>query len=234
MHRRFSCVTYAVKTHVEPALATTETPPRDNVLGGWAKLDEIDLQEEFRVPIMREFRCCFQREKPCQDVLCQTRAWKLLCLVPRNTVNLYKDELSQRVVKFQRDQWAQLIPKANECSSLPASHCGPSSNVSQLSMKKLFRDSRPPGFECPNVSMCASSESLNTENLLMWTDLRSHFQNVPLLELLASVTRGPFAREPQIHVWLSCKTPTALGRVCARKGCVCAQKVCVCTQSLCV
>ena len=31
-----------------------------------------------------------------------------------------RDELSQRVVEFQRDHWAQLIREANECSSLPS------------------------------------------------------------------------------------------------------------------
>ena len=31
---------------VEPALAATEAPPRDSVRGGWAQLDEVDLQEE--------------------------------------------------------------------------------------------------------------------------------------------------------------------------------------------
>ena len=67
------------------------------------------------------------RAKLAGDVLCQTRAWKLFCLVPkmllhrpRNTGSLGRDELAQRVVKFQRDQWAQLIREANECSSLPS------------------------------------------------------------------------------------------------------------------
>ena len=34
------------ETRVEPALAATEAPLRDSVLGGWAQLDEVDLQEE--------------------------------------------------------------------------------------------------------------------------------------------------------------------------------------------
>ena len=34
----------------------------------------------------------------------------------RNTGSLGRDELS-RILKFQRDQWAQLIREANECSS---------------------------------------------------------------------------------------------------------------------
>ena len=95
---------------VEPALEATEAPPRDSVLGGWAQLDEVDLQEELlnRVPMLKScphflrgrMRECFAvalRERHCAklagEVLCQTRAWKLFCLVPkmlhrpRNTSN---------------------------------------------------------------------------------------------------------------------------------------------------
>ena len=60
------------------------------------------------------------RAKLAGDVLCQTRAWKLFCLVPkillhrpRDIGSLGRDELALRVVKFQRDQWAQLIREAN-------------------------------------------------------------------------------------------------------------------------
>ena len=102
---------------VEPALAAPEAPPRDSVLGGWAQVDEVDLQEELlnRVPMLKScphflqgrMRECFpvalrdrHRAKLAGDVLCQTRAWKLFCLVPkmllhrpRNTGSLGRDEL---------------------------------------------------------------------------------------------------------------------------------------------
>ena len=109
---------------VEPTLAATEAPPRDSVLGGWAQLDEIYLQEELLNLLLMLNSCphflrgrmreCFavalrerHRAKLAGDVLCQTRAWKLFCLIPkmllnrpRNTDSLGRDELSQRVVKF--------------------------------------------------------------------------------------------------------------------------------------
>ena len=53
------CVALVLRTgreiRVEPALAATEAPPRDSVLGGWAQIGEVDLQEELlnRVPMLK-------------------------------------------------------------------------------------------------------------------------------------------------------------------------------------
>ena len=109
---------------VAPAQAATEAPPRDSALGGWAQLGKVDLQEELlnRVPMLKScphflrgrMRECFavalrerDRAKSAGDVLCQTRAWKLLCLDPkmllcrpRNSGSLGRNELVQRIVKF--------------------------------------------------------------------------------------------------------------------------------------
>ena len=123
------CVALVLHTgreiQVEPTLAATEAPPRDSVLGRWAQLDDANLQEELlnSVPIQVAvkdeslFRCRFEGETPRQvggTLFVPNQSMeivlspKMLLRRPHKTGSLGRDELSQLVVKFQRDQWAQL------------------------------------------------------------------------------------------------------------------------------
>ena len=79
----------------------------------------------------RVFRCRCEGETPCQ-------------IGGRRFVRnqSIRDELAQRVVKFQRDQWAQLIREANKCSSLPVSF------HQEHPKKKPFEGVWPPRAEC--------------------------------------------------------------------------------------